>query len=253
MYDVDAVLEQVAEAEGLTDYGHPSFRDGLDVMAANLGSARLNAIGEAALRLHRAPVAAEPAAGHGVAPGEPGGGQPDARGTDNHRRAHPHRHHRAQPPARRRSGQPLPAGLGGLGLGAASHRGGLLDRPPLRGRPGRRQHARPHQPEVQGDPPRRARGRGGVRHPARPALRQHRPRQHVQHRRLRRLALRRRPDPRLRLPPAGAPGARRRLRRAVAAEVTGARLRHGDRRCRLPRCGCSCRPTATPRSASPRP
>ena len=48
MYDVDAALEQVAEAEGLTDYGHPSFRDGLDVMAANLGSARLNAIGEAA-------------------------------------------------------------------------------------------------------------------------------------------------------------------------------------------------------------
>ena len=31
MYDVDAALEQVAEAEGLTDYGHPSFRDGLDV------------------------------------------------------------------------------------------------------------------------------------------------------------------------------------------------------------------------------
>ena len=48
MYDVDAALEQVAHAEGLTDYGHPSFRDGLDVMAANLGSARLNAVGEAA-------------------------------------------------------------------------------------------------------------------------------------------------------------------------------------------------------------
>jgi hypothetical protein len=48
MYDVDAVLEQVAAAEGLDDYGHPSFRDGLDVLAANLASAQLNAIGDAA-------------------------------------------------------------------------------------------------------------------------------------------------------------------------------------------------------------
>src|SRR6478609_1049924 len=48
MYDVDAALDQVSEAEGLDDYGHPSFRDGLDVLAANLPSARLNAIGDAA-------------------------------------------------------------------------------------------------------------------------------------------------------------------------------------------------------------
>ena len=34
MYDVDAVLEEVSRAEGLDDYGHPSFRDGLDVLAA---------------------------------------------------------------------------------------------------------------------------------------------------------------------------------------------------------------------------
>jgi len=48
VYDVDAVLQQVAEAEGLDDFGHPSFRDGLDVMAANLDSAHLNDIGMAA-------------------------------------------------------------------------------------------------------------------------------------------------------------------------------------------------------------
>lgn len=48
MYDVEAALAQVSEDEGLDDYGHPSFRDGLDLLAANLPSARLNAIGDAA-------------------------------------------------------------------------------------------------------------------------------------------------------------------------------------------------------------
>jgi hypothetical protein len=45
MYDVDATLDQVSAEEGLTDFGHPSFRDGLDVLAANLGSAHLNELG----------------------------------------------------------------------------------------------------------------------------------------------------------------------------------------------------------------
>ncbi len=48
MYDVDAALEQVAAEVGLDDYGHPSFRDGLDVLAAGIGTARLNDIGVAA-------------------------------------------------------------------------------------------------------------------------------------------------------------------------------------------------------------
>jgi hypothetical protein len=78
MYDVDAALEQVAASEGLDDYGHPSFRDGLDVLATNIGSAHLNDIGEAAfdssvrgalrnrlrvvewLRAHPGPAAATP-------------------------------------------------------------------------------------------------------------------------------------------------------------------------------------------------
>ncbi len=47
-YDVDRALEEVAAAEGLDDYGHPSFRDGLDLLAGNVASARLNAIGDAA-------------------------------------------------------------------------------------------------------------------------------------------------------------------------------------------------------------
>jgi hypothetical protein len=47
-YDVDRALEEVAAAEGLDDYGHPSFREGLDVLAGNIASARLNAVGEAA-------------------------------------------------------------------------------------------------------------------------------------------------------------------------------------------------------------
>lgn len=45
MYDVDAVLDEVSQAEGLDDFGHPSFRDGLDVMAANVESARLSDLG----------------------------------------------------------------------------------------------------------------------------------------------------------------------------------------------------------------
>jgi hypothetical protein len=47
-YDVDAVLDEVAAAEGLDDYGPASFRDGLDVLAGNLASAHLNDIGRAA-------------------------------------------------------------------------------------------------------------------------------------------------------------------------------------------------------------
>lgn len=47
-YDVERALAEVAEAEGLDDYGEPSFREGLDVLAENVASARLNAIGEAA-------------------------------------------------------------------------------------------------------------------------------------------------------------------------------------------------------------
>jgi hypothetical protein len=45
--DVDRMLEEVAAAAGLDDYGHPSFRDGLDVLAEHIESARLSPIGHA--------------------------------------------------------------------------------------------------------------------------------------------------------------------------------------------------------------
>jgi hypothetical protein len=47
--DVDRVLEEVAAEVGLDDYGHPSFRDGLDVLVANIGAAHLTPLGEAVL------------------------------------------------------------------------------------------------------------------------------------------------------------------------------------------------------------
>jgi hypothetical protein len=46
--EVDRVLEEVSAETGLDDYGHPSFRDGLDVLVDNLASAHLNDIGKAA-------------------------------------------------------------------------------------------------------------------------------------------------------------------------------------------------------------
>jgi hypothetical protein len=45
MIDVDRTLEDVAAETGLDDYGHPSFRDGLDLIAGNIGSAHLNDLG----------------------------------------------------------------------------------------------------------------------------------------------------------------------------------------------------------------
>jgi hypothetical protein len=48
--NVDAVLAEVAEAEGLDDYGDPTFREGLDLLVDSaLGEAQLNDIGRAAL------------------------------------------------------------------------------------------------------------------------------------------------------------------------------------------------------------
>src|SRR5690349_17945584 len=44
---VDQYLDEVATEVGLDDFGHPSFRDGLDLMVANVGSARLNDVGAA--------------------------------------------------------------------------------------------------------------------------------------------------------------------------------------------------------------
>lgn len=49
MITVDTLLEDTARGEDLDDYGHPSFRRGLDALWASLqNDARLNAIGEAA-------------------------------------------------------------------------------------------------------------------------------------------------------------------------------------------------------------
>ncbi len=47
---VDAMLEQVAAQNGLTDYGHPSFRDGLErLLDAARATAALNELGEQVL------------------------------------------------------------------------------------------------------------------------------------------------------------------------------------------------------------
>jgi hypothetical protein len=43
------VLEEVATQVGLDDFGHPSFRDGLDVLVDNIGAAHLTPLGEAVL------------------------------------------------------------------------------------------------------------------------------------------------------------------------------------------------------------
>ena len=141
---------------------------------ANVDSARLNAIGEAGLRRHRAPVAAQPAAGHRVAP-------------------HPPRDRRRRCPTCRSSwsASPAPAPPRSATSSAADPANrslrqweahdsvppptteGYWTDPRYLAAQGGREPARPHQPPVQGDPPRRARGRGRVRHPAQPALRQH--------------------------------------------------------------------------------
>jgi hypothetical protein len=47
MLDVDSVLEEVAAQVGLDDYGHPSFRDGLDVLNDHIDAARLTPLGDA--------------------------------------------------------------------------------------------------------------------------------------------------------------------------------------------------------------
>jgi hypothetical protein len=44
---VDRVLAEVAAEVGLDDYGHPSFRDGLDVLVDGISAARLTPLGEA--------------------------------------------------------------------------------------------------------------------------------------------------------------------------------------------------------------
>lgn len=47
MTGVEQYLDEVAAEVGLADYGHPSFRDGLELMVGNVCSARLNEIGVA--------------------------------------------------------------------------------------------------------------------------------------------------------------------------------------------------------------
>ncbi len=47
MSRIDSLLDEVASEAGLDDFGHRSFRDGLEVLDANIGFARLTPIGDA--------------------------------------------------------------------------------------------------------------------------------------------------------------------------------------------------------------
>ncbi len=49
MVDVDRLLEEATLAAGFEDFGHPSFRDGLDTLVDNIGAAHLTPVGEAVL------------------------------------------------------------------------------------------------------------------------------------------------------------------------------------------------------------
>ena len=106
--DADALLAEVSEARGLSDFGPPDFREGLTVLLESLNERlRFLARGQRAGARRPAPAADQPARGRGLVRAAPRDRRPSRARAGRHQRPAAHRHHRAGQRAVARPAVPL--------------------------------------------------------------------------------------------------------------------------------------------------